>query len=217
MRRRPRTVSVAGAVLLAAAGSLAGRVARADVLEDYVALQAGTFSSAAQARKDAGYDAVTWHIVEIWSGRDPGERWLYTESRADTGASPYMQRITRLRAGPDGTIAATRYTMPDAARYVGAWRDPSLFAELVPAALIELPGCDLTITRVDAGRFEGATRGHLCRNSYKGASYATSQSSLTEEGLVNWDRGFDADGRLVWGPPAGPYRLERVPGQRGTP
>jgi len=217
MGPRLRTLVGSQFVLLAAAGLLAGRNAHADVLDDYVLMQTGSFSSAEQARRETGYDAVTWHIVEIWSDGDPGERWLYTECWADTGRSPYMQRITRLRAGPDGTVTATRYVLPDAARYAGAWRDPSRFADLMPAALVELAGCDLTIARVESGRFEGATLGNRCRNSYKGASYATSQSTLTADEMVNWDRGFDAAGNLVWGPPAGPYRLQRVVGQRGTP
>jgi hypothetical protein len=28
--------------------------------------------------------------------------------------------------------------------------------------------------------------------------------------MVNWDRGFDAHGNLVWGPAAGGYRFRRV-------
>ena len=98
---------------------------------------------------------------------------------------------------------------------VGAWQEPTKFADLKPADLAELHGCDAVITRAGTGRFEGSTSGARCRNSYKGASYAISQSVLTAEEMVNWDRGFDANGNLVWGPAAGGYRFRRV-GEAGA-
>jgi hypothetical protein len=118
--------------------------------------------------------------------------------------------VTRLRAEPDGTISARRFTMPEAARFVGAWRDPAKLAGLKPGELAELAGCDAVTVRAGAGRFEGSTVGSRCRNTYKGASYAISQSVLTAEEMVNWDRGFNAAGELVWGPAAGGYQFRRV-------
>jgi hypothetical protein len=159
-------------VLLMLAGAGVLRTANAGVLEDFVDLQVGSFSSEASA--------------------------------------PYMQRMTRLRAESDGTIAARRYTMPQAARFVGAWQQPARIAALKPGDLTELVGCDTVVTRAGAGRFEGTTVGNRCRNSYKGASYAISQSVLTLEEMVNWDRGFNAAGELVWGPAAGGYQFRRV-------
>lgn len=203
MRCSGRSLGIALACLGAAA-------AQGDVLDDYLRLQVGSFTSEVQAKQDARYDAVTWHIAEIWSDDDPQERWLYTESWMPDAPAPYMQRISRLRQEADGTISARRYTLPEAPRYVGAWREPSRFAALKPAQLAELHGCTASITRAGAGRFEGSTSGARCRNSYKGASYAISQSVLSTEEMVNWDRGFDAAGNLVWGPAAGGYRFRRA-------
>jgi uncharacterized protein (DUF1330 family) len=193
---------------LGAAGLL--QAADAGVLEDYVGLQVGSFSSEAQAKQDARYDAITWHVAEIWTDDDPAERWLYTESWIAQAPAPYMQRVTRLRSEADGTISARRYTMPEAARFVGAWKDSAMLAGLGPGELTELTGCDIVIVRAGIGRFEGSTTGNDCRNTYKGASYAISQSALTADEMVNWDRGFNAAGELVWGPAAGGYRFRRV-------
>jgi hypothetical protein len=197
-------------VLLMLAGAGVLRTANAGVLEDFVNLQVGSFSSEAQAKQDARYDAITWHVAEIWAGDDPAERWLYTESWMPEASAPYMQRVTRLRAEADGTISARRYTIPEAARFVGAWQDSAALAAIKPGELTELPGCDIVIVRAGIGRFEGATTGSGCRNSYKGASYAISQSVLTADEMVNWDRGFNAAGELVWGPAAGGYQFRRV-------
>ena len=203
MHRRNRLTAIA---LLC----LGASTAHGSALDDYVSLQVGSFTSEAQAKQDARYDAITWHIAEIWADDDAGERWLYTESWMPAAPAPYMQRVSRLRQEADGTIGVRRYTLPEAPRFVGAWSDPSKFASLKPADLAELHGCDAAITRAGAGRFEGSTQGARCRNSYKGASYAISLSVLTADEMMNWDRGFDAAGNLAWGPAAGGYRFRRV-------
>jgi len=208
---RPAATWLLGLVAWSCSAALAG----SDVLDDYVRLQVGSFDSAVQARQDARYDAVTWHIAEIWRHDDPRERWLYTESWMPDAPAPYMQRVSRLRAEDDGTISARRYVLPEAARFVGGWREPERFGSLRPDALVELAGCEAVIARAGAGRFEGGTIGNRCRNSYKGASYAISQSVLTADEMINWDRGFDARGELVWGPAAGGYRFRRV-GETGA-
>ncbi len=203
MRSIPWLLGMAFATFVGTAGA-------ANTLDDYVRLQVGSFTSELQAKQDARYDAITWHIAEIWQDDDAAERWLYTESWMPGAPAPYMQRITRLRLDEDGSIVARRYTLPEAPRFVGAWNEPARFSALKPADLTDLPGCDAVITRAGSGRFEGGTSGARCRNSYKGASYAVSQSVLTADEFVNWDRGFDADGNQVWGPAAGGYHFRRV-------
>jgi hypothetical protein len=191
---------------------LACPAARAgSLLDDYVRLQSGDFTSEAQARQDPGYQVALWHIVEIWRGADAGERWLYSEAWLEKAPAPYIQRITRLRIEGGGTIVASRQTIPEGARFVGAWSEPGRFAALKPSELTALPGCEVMITRAGAGRFEGSTVGDHCRNAYKGAAYAVSYLALTADGMTNWDRGFDADGNLKWGPAAGGYQLLRSP------
>jgi len=194
---------------LLALWSAAAVAAPSPVLEEYLRLQVGSYSSEAQAKQDARYDVITWHIAEIWPGRGD-DRWIYTESWMPGAPAPYMQRVSRLRAEPDGTLTVRRYSLPEAVRFVGAWQDPKRFESLEPGQLTELAGCDAVIVRAGTGRFEGATTGNRCRNSYKGASYAISHSALSDGEMTNWDRGFDTNGNLVWGPAAGGYRFRRV-------
>lgn len=202
------------AALLTLLAGCTAAVARADAprdpLGEYVALQTGTFTSALQAQQDARYGVAEWHVAEIWPNRAGRERWLYVESWMKDGKAPYLQRISRVSLQPDGTVLARRYEIPEAARYVGAWQDVQRFASLAPDALVEVRGCDAVLARAGERRWEGGTRGADCRNDYKGASYAISQTTLTAAGMTNWDRGFDADGRLRWGPEHGGYRFRRA-------
>jgi hypothetical protein len=39
----------------------------------------------------------------------------------------------------------------------------------------------------------------------RGASYATSEVVITDEQLLSWDRGWDANGKQVWGAETGGY------------
>lgn len=179
------------------------------MLDEYMSLQVGEFTSRVQSQRDARYDVAIWHIAEIWPDRVKDERWIYTESWLEGAPQPYMQRISRYTEHADGTLVAQRYSLADAKPYVGAWKDPSRFDALGRDALIELPGCDAVIVRAGAGRFEGGTVGTTCANDYKGASYVVSRLELSSAGMANWDRGFDASGLLRWGPAAGSYRFTR--------
>ena len=182
---------------------------KADTLDDYVKLATGEFSSAVHAKNDSRYDAITWQITEIWSSDPSGDRWLYTESWMDGSDRPYMQRISRVSLNDDGTLLSTRYRIPEPQEFVSAWQDPERFANLNRNSLIELAGCEAVLVRAGTDRFEGGTRGNQCLNTYKGASYAISQKTLTADGMTNWDRGFSAAGEHVWGPAAGGYRFIR--------
>jgi uncharacterized protein (DUF1330 family) len=195
---------------LAVAALAVSAPAGAGALDDYLRLQLGSWTSAAQAAQDQRYGTAVWHLVEIWRKEDAAERWIYAESWMEGSERPYMQRISRLVEQPDGTLLARRYAIPAPERFVGAWRDPAAFAALSPGELTEMAGCEVTLVRAGQDRFEGGTSGRRCGNAYKGAAYALSQATLTPIEMINWDRGFAADGELRWGPAAGGYRFRRV-------
>lgn len=188
----------------------------ASVLDDYMALRVGSFSSEIQARQDSRYEVAIWHIGEIWADEDDADsRWVYVEAWMKDAAAPYMQRVSLLTGEPDGTILARRFTIPDPGRVLGAWQAAEKFAALSADELTEIKGCEAIIMRAGLGRFEGSTSGNRCKNSYKGAAYAISRSLLTGGEMVNWDRGFSASGELLWGPAAGGYRFRRLDADAG--
>lgn len=183
------------------------------MLDEYVSLRIGSFSSQDQAALDSRYDVAIWHVREIWAG-DEDHRWLYVESWLEGEDAPYMQRISSISDNNDGTLTSRRYVIGEAQAFRGAWEPKARVPSRREAGLKELAGCEALIVRAGAKRFESATLGNRCKNRYKGASYALSRGLVTADGMTNWDRGFDAAGNLVWGPAAGGYQFRELKADR---
>lgn len=196
-------------LLLVCSSLLAAPAFSENLLDLYVDLRTGSFTSAAQAAADERYLAVTWHIAERPSD-DAQTRWLYLEAWMPEAEAPYLQRLTRHELSADGTIVAQPYRLSDPAAWIGAWEAPQRLADLDIGELEPVAGCELEIVRTGPRRFEGQTRGARCGNEHRGASYALSQFQLDDNGAVNWDRGFAEDGTLVWGPASGGYQFRRL-------
>lgn len=175
-------------------------------------LLAGSYSSQRQSEQDEAFLDVRLDMRRIWPER-AGEHWLYVEqAMATTLERPYRQRVYRVEATADGGAISHVYTLPgDPLRFAGAHRDPARLAGLSPADLEERRGCAIVLSRRDDGSYAGATRERDCPSELRGASYATSEVVLTDQRLDSWDRGYDRDGRQVWGAVAGPYRFDRLP------
>lgn len=172
----------------------------------------GSFSSAAQSREDPRVHDIRLRMRRIWTERRDGP-WLYVEqAAAERQDTPYRQRIYRLRALEDGRLESQVFLLPgDALRYAGAWHKPELLAEVSPEQLTPREGCSIFLTAEGQPRvFRGSTPGTSCPSDLRGAAHATSEVTLREEGLLTLDRGYDAQGRQVWGSQHGPYRFDRV-------
>jgi len=181
----------------------------------------GTFSNAAQA-DDLGPDGkpvwmnVELHIVQIQpsaevaraAGHAPSARWFYIE-QAEAGVldKPYRQHLSVVRETSDGGFASQVHTFTgDPYRFAGWWKNPESFTHHVSPGDIELRhGCEVAVRAQGGGRFSGGTVGTGCPNTSKGASYATSEITITPTEIRAWDRGYDAAGRQVWGSTTGPY------------
>jgi hypothetical protein len=174
-------------------------------------MMTGSFSSEEQAAADSAYFDIRLHMARIWPERDDGF-WLYVEQAAAGSADrPYRQRIYHLRRTSADTLASAVFVLPGPEAFVGAWQDPGKFAGLTPDSLSEREGCAVFLTRLDDSTFGGGTRGGECSSSLRGASYATSEVEVRSDGLLTWDRGFDAAGNQVWGATRGGYVFRKRP------
>lgn len=179
-------------------------------LEDYARVATGHFSSAAQHKADPRYDEVEVRIVRIWPERTDG-LWLYQEQaivsvpgkmREEALAAPYFQFVGRIVPLGDGIFRRDNYRVKDGARFAGAKIGALTQADLAEAS------CHNRIERVASGWFTARTES--CANRYKGAAAMRSLSTMSADVQVNWDRGFDAEGRRIWGPADGGYIFDRI-------
>ncbi len=180
--------------------------------EEFAQLAVGTFSSIDQARSDDRYDVVEAHIVRIWPERADGV-WLYQEqailgddpARLDESARqrPYFQRVVKLETVGPGLVRRTWYELADPRAAIGAWRDPAR----LQAAQLAASTCFGLVRRVARGFWRGETED--CPTSWRGAVRAQNMSIVTPNAFANWDRGFDAEGRRIWGPEFGGYVFTR--------
>lgn len=172
----------------------------------------GSFSTIEQSRID-GWGYVESETVRIWPHREDGI-WLYQEN-AFLGSSPedfdpeikqrpYFQRIVRLVEVSPTEVIRTIYTLTDPASVVGAFADPSRIAE---EQLGEV-SCSGPVMRIAHGYWQ--SNFDTCPSGLRGAVRTHSRSIHTPHGFANWDRGFDAEGNLIWGPARGGYVFDRV-------
>lgn len=182
-------------------------------LDLLVGWMTGSFSSAEQAAADSSYFDIRLEMVPIWTDRTDG-RWLYVEQAAASDPErPYRQRIYCVTQGSQGWFRSEVYTLPDPDRFSGAWRDPAVFAVLAPDSLEVRDGCAVLLRRTGDDSFAGGTLGSGCGSDLRGAVYATSEVTLQPDRMVSWDRGFDGQGRQVWGATGGGYVFQRRSGR----
>jgi hypothetical protein len=180
--------------------------------EELANAMTGLWSSAEQSVSEA-YDYVVSETVRIPGGEDGAVRlvqqnWIFGESAEAapdiaqrSRMRPYFQVVIALRPLGEGEVHTTTYRIDRAASSdVGAWvleREAGFDEAWITEAV-----CMGTILRVGEGYWQGRTR---CPNGYKGGSVVDTRTLRTPDAYVNWDRGYDLSGRLVWGPPGGGY------------
>lgn len=180
------------------------------VLAELAATMAGSYTSSAQAAaQPQDYRDIHLAMIAIWTGRADGP-WLYVEQAAASSLErPYRQRVYQLVRIDAETIESRVYTLPEPPlQYAGAAADPEKLAALTPEALTLRVGCAVAL-RKSGPDWTGSTVGKQCASDLRGASYATSEVRISHSGMESWDRGFDGDGKQVWGAEKGPYIFVR--------
>ncbi len=207
---------IIGGVLIALCCMFAGcssKSAKKAESDDYYALlvdwMTGSFSSAEQAKMDSTYFDIRLEMIPIWEEYDEGA-WLYVEqAAAEYLDKPYRQRVYLVEKVDDTNFTSKVFTLPEEERFIGAHKDLSAFKIITPDSLVFREGCTITL-KYRNGKFMGSTTGNGCGSSINDAVYATSVVSITENELRSWDRGFNAEGKQVWGAEHGPYIFIRA-------
>jgi CpeT protein len=177
-------------------------------LDRLAAWMTGEFDSAKQAAEDPEYHDIRLRMAPIWPGREDGH-WMYVEQAVAAAEDrPYRQRVYHVTHVGRDLYESRVFELPDPEARIGAWKKEAPLADLTPDDLVVREGAAIILRRV-GDRFVGSTLGRLCRSDFRGAAYATSEVEIGPEAIVSWDRGFDANGKHVWGAVKGGYVFDK--------
>ncbi len=180
------------------------------VTTELIKLMSGTFSSRAQAAKDSTYYDINLVMHPIWQ-TDKTAAWLYVEQAVTQMIKkPYRQRIYKVTPTTDGRFESKVYTLPNPAKFIHGWDNPSVFNSITPDSLTVRTGCSVFLQKTADGCYTGSTNEKDCESSMRGASYATSEVTVCKGSVMSWDRGWDVSDSHVWGAEKAGYVFERL-------
>lgn len=173
-------------------------------LEALKVAMTGDFDSSSQAAMDGDYYSINLHMQPIWTDQ-PGH-YLYVEQSVEGETDePYRQRVYELSQKNRKTFVSKIYELPGADRFIGAHSSPDRLNVITPADLIVREGCAIYFKQDKGGVYRGRTKKKHCKSSLEGASYSTSRVSVSGSFVQAWDRGYNADGKQVWGATEGGF------------
>lgn len=177
-------------------------------LESLFLLMQGSFNSENQSLQDSTYYNISLHMYPIWKDRG---HFLYVEQALNSMQNkPYRQRVYELTRVSDSTISSAVYTLPNDSLYIGKYNTPEAFNKLTIDSLELRKGCAVILQKISENEFKGSTGEKTCASSLRGASYATSEVSISSDKIESWDRGFDAEGNHIWGAEKGGYVFDKI-------
>jgi hypothetical protein len=180
-------------------------------VKEFSKLIPGFYSTEAMWKKDSTFSNVQLHIVPIWQESKEGF-WFYLEqAEVESLQRPYRQAILHITSSNKNIVSAN-LNIKNRLSFAGAWKDASLLQKLTKADIDSTTTCNIVFARISKNTFVGSTASGGCPNQYKGASYFTNESALTERSLKSWDRGWKPDGQLAWGPAAHGYTFDKISG-----
>lgn len=181
-------------------------------LEQLSSFMRGSFSSADQAKADPeNFREIRLEVARIWADRNDGI-WLYVEQAAATSLDkPYRQRVYHLTALPHGRYSSVIHSFKgDPLLHAGAWKTKDPLREVKIETLEPIKGCAVTLTFDGKGTYQGSTQGQECENKWRGATYATTEVTVTASEMCSWDRGYDPQGKQIWGAEKGGYIFKKL-------
>ena len=175
-----------------------------------VSFMEGSFSSEEQSKNDSDYYDIRLHMKRIWP-EISSAYYLYVEQAvASAQEKPYRQRVYRITNTYEGRFESAVFTIKDPLRFAGEWKKENPLTELTPDSLTRREGCSVILTLMNDDTYEGSTEGNNCESDLRGAKYATSEVRISKDEIISWDKGYDADGRKVWGAEKGAYVFKKV-------
>ncbi len=173
-------------------------------LNELVNIMQGQYSSEAQSKRDISYFNISLRMIPIWKNKG---HYLYVEQAMfSKQEKPYRVRIYKISQRGDEFVSEI-YTLKNEKEWIGKWKTPEAFEGLSETDLELKQGCEVVLKRISKNRFSGQTGAKTCASELRGASYATSKVTVTENEILSWDQGFDKNDQQVWGAEKGGYEF----------
>lgn len=171
--------------------------------KELIAVMQGNYSSEKQSKKDTTYFNISLRMVPIWKEKGA---YLYVEQALfNKQEKPYRVRIYKISQINEDEFVSDIYTLKNEKDWIGKWKTPEAFDKLSDKEIELKQGCGVKLTRTDKNKFTGATGNKTCPSELRGASYASSKVTVTENEILSWDQGFDKTDKQVWGAEKGGY------------
>lgn len=177
-------------------------------LKQLMSQMAGIYDNEKQAANDTNFFHINLVMKPIWKNRADGY-WIYVEQAMfEKKEKPYRQRVYHLEQKNDSTFSSQIYALNSPLRFAGIWKEKEPLANYKPDSLLPRSGCDVILHK-RGDLFIGGTIENNCPSDLRGASYATSEVSISPNMLISLDRGYGTDGKQVWGSVHGGYMFEK--------
>ena len=138
-----------------------------------------------------------------------GENVLYAEERFTRGSGrPLSQRIYVVEAEGRHGARVREFTLLDPGGARGLC-DDTTSARVGTDDVTERTGCAVS-AQWSGDHFVGTTPGNACESVLNGATHAKRDLVVRDNEVAVRDRGFDAQGRAVWGHLTAPIRFARA-------
>ncbi|MBW4519023.1 MAG: chromophore lyase CpcT/CpeT [Scytolyngbya sp. HA4215-MV1] len=136
--------------------------------------------------------------------------FLYQEQSLTSNlAQPYRQRFLQISPSPySESVQSLSFKPTTTDTWKGLCDRPEVDRSLEVGDLGQ-PVCSVFLRQVGTV-FIGSTPLDGCPANYRGAVRITNRVVLSETGMETWDRGFDAQGKQVWGAQANSYQYRRL-------
>ncbi len=178
-------------------------------LGNLVKLLVGEFSNESQVKEDAGFAYL--HLVNtvIWEDR-PGY-WVYSEVYDPRqGNFIYSQRILEYEKLDSASFKSTSYKILNAKGYERGWEDKKIFNKLTMDSLEVRQGCEIYFEKNTSTIYSGKTNKGFCSSSINNVEYITANLVISKNKISIWNRGYNNEGKQIWGKINGPYKYKRV-------
>jgi len=142
---------------------------------------------------------------------------LYQEQALTTKLTqPYRQRVLFIAASPpfSNSVVSLSHKLAEPAKWIGFCNQSNSQRLLQLDQDLGEKVCSVYLEKSTDG-YKGETPPQGCPANVRGAVRITNTVELNPDGMNTWDRGFDANGKQVWGAQSESYQFRRKEGGRG--